>query len=350
MVVDKEKIGIVYHQDYLIHTQSHHPERKERLEYITQRLNAEKVDDLVIKKDPQPALVEEIELVHEPYYIKSVEDACLQGKSFLDMDTYILPESYRVALLSTGGAITGLRSIMNNDFKKCFVFNRPPGHHAEKDKAMGFCIFNSVAVAAEIAKKEFNLKRIAILDWDVHHGNGTQHNFEKDSQVLFISLHQSPAYPGTGRVEETGFNEGEGLTVNIPLPGGCGDDEYNLAFDRIVSPVLNQFRPELIIVSAGQDAYRLDPLAGMELSHRGYYDMARNVAEVAARWSNGRVLLCLEGGYHFEGQAEAVLQVLNALGCWGLSGHETENRTDSSMKGEKRIEEVARVHSAFWKL
>jgi len=350
MVKTGESVGVIYHPDYLIHTQNHHPERKERLEHINSKLNALTQNSMIIRKEAKPASRDEISLVHDLDYISAVEDACLRGSSFLDMDTYIVPQSFQVARLSSGGALTGLRGIMNNEFRKCFVLNRPPGHHAERNKAMGFCIFNSVAIAAEVAKRDFNFQRIAILDWDVHHGNGTQNSFARDNQVLFVSIHQSPAYPGTGRAEDVGFEGGRGFTVNIPLPAGCGDEEYSLVFDRIIEPVLNQFRPELIIVSAGQDAYRYDPLAGMELTHRGYFDMANFVALAADRWSDGRVLLCLEGGYHLEGQAEAVLQIMNALGRWNLPKPEPANRSDISIGIEKKVEEINRIQKSFWDL
>ena len=347
--MDKEEIiGIVYHPDYLIHTQGYHPERNERLEHIQAVLREHELAGRLEMMDPKPATVEDIALVHDLDYIHSVDRACREGRSSLDMDTYILPESYRVALLSAGGVLTGLNRIMDNSPKRVFVLNRPPGHHAEYDRAMGFCLFNNIAVAAEVAKRDFGLQRIAIVDWDVHHGNGTQHSFERDPQVLFISTHQSPAYPGSGSVHETGRGDGEGYTVNIPLPPGSGDPEYKLFFDEIIIPVLDQFKPELLLISAGQDAYRMDPLAGMQLTFSGYTMMAAELAALADRWCSGRMLLCLEGGYHLEGQAGAVLHVLNAIGRWGLPVTEKGPDLKPSDQAQRLLEDVRSTQGRFW--
>ncbi len=350
MANGKEKIGIVYDPAYLIHTQAQHPERKERLEHIIAALDQGGLMDLIEMFKPDSAEVEDIALVHDPGYIRSIEEACLSGKRFLDMDTYIVPESYRIALLSAGGVLTGLKKVMDSVPRKTFALNRPPGHHAERSTAMGFCLFNNVAIAAAAAGRDYGLKRIAIVDWDVHHGNGTQHAFEDNREVLFISTHQSPAYPGTGRLQEVGQGDGEGFNVNMPLPAGCGDVEYSLFFDRVVIPVLDQYKPELIIISSGYDAYRQDPLAGMSLTHRGFNYMAEVVTAAAERWSDGRVLLCLEGGYHLQGQAGAVVQVLNALGRWGLPITERAPDLAPVKHAQQRLQEVLEVQRAYWNI
>jgi len=215
---------------------------------------------------------------------------------------------------------------------------------------MGFCLFNNVAVAATVARRDYGLQRIAIVDWDVHHGNGTQHSFEGDPAVLFISIHQSPAYPGTGNLGEVGRGDGEGYTVNIPLPAGCGDPDYALFYEQIIVPILDQFKPELIIVSAGQDAYHQDPLAGMTLTHEGYHYMAETLAGVADRWAEGRLLLCLEGGYHLQGQAGAVVQVLSAIGHWDLPIGEKSPDHEPNSQVQQRLEEVLAVQRRYWKL
>jgi acetoin utilization deacetylase AcuC-like enzyme len=344
------KVGIVYHPDYLIHTQGQHPERKERLEHINAALREEDLLDKIVMREPKPAAVEDIALMHSLDHISAVEEACLSGKRFLDMDTYIVPESYQVALLSAGGVLAGLRMVMEDPGLKTFVLNRPPGHHAEKNQAMGFCLFNNVAVAAAVARRDYDLQRIAIVDWDVHHGNGTQHSFEDDSAVLFISIHQSPAYPGTGNLGEVGRGDGEGYTVNIPLPAGCGDRDYALFYEKVIVPILDQFKPELIIVSAGQDAYHQDPLAGMTLTHEGYHYMAETLAGVADRWAEGRMLLCLEGGYHLQGQAGAVVQILSAIGQWGLPIGENSPDLEPNRQVQQRLEEVLAVQRRYWKL
>lgn len=347
---NEEKLGLVYHPDYLIHTQSQHPERKERLEHIVAAITEGDLLKRVEMFEPLPAKVEEIALIHDRRYISSVEESCLNGEYSLDLDTYIVPDSYRVALFSAGGALTGLRKIFEQSLRKVFVLNRPPGHHAEKNRAMGFCLFNNIAVAAAVARRDYGLERIAIVDWDVHHGNGTQHSFENDRAVLFISLHQSPAFPGTGNTQEVGRGDGEGFTVNIPLPAGSGDAEYKIFFEQVVVPILDAYKPELLLVSAGQDAYRHDPLAGMALTHQGYYNMASSLAGVAERWSKGRMLLCLEGGYHLKGQAGAVVQVLNALGNWGLPVTEDTPISIPGIFALERLQQVMAIQRRYWPL
>lgn len=345
-----EIITLIYDQDYLIHTQGQHPERKERLEQIIVALDDDDLRGHFEMVRPKPASLEQIALVHDRGYIRSLEEACRSGKRFLDMDTYIVPESYDIALLSAGGALVGLEIVMADKGSKAFALNRPPGHHAEHSKAMGFCLFNNIAIAAEVARHEYGIDRIAIVDWDVHHGNGTQHSFEDSNEVLFISTHQSPAYPGTGSLGEVGRGDGEGYTVNIPLPPGCGDVEYRLCFEKVVIPILDQYQPELLLISAGQDAYHRDPLAGMSLTFDGYYFMAEALTAAAGRWSEGRVLLCLEGGYHLEGQAGAILQVLNALGQWGLPTPEKAPELEPGMHFQRRLVEVIERQKRYWDL
>ncbi len=350
MTAKKEKVGIVYHPDYLIHTQSYHPERKERLEKIIAGLKDYRDLNLVEMIDPEPANLDDLALVHDRDYISAVEKACREGRQSLDMDTYLTDESYRVALLAAGGAIGGLRKVMGKEPARVFALVRPPGHHAEYNQAMGFCLFNNIAIAAAVASRDYNLNRIAIVDWDVHHGNGTQHSFEKESKFLFISAHQSPAYPGTGQVREVGTDEGEGYTINIPLPPGSGDPEYALAFREIIIPVLDQYKPELLLISAGQDAYHMDPLASMKLTLKGYYDMAIALADVADRWCGGRMLLSLEGGYHLEGQAGAVKSILNALGGWDFPVEEGGPELKPTDEALRVLDEVRSVQNRFWKL
>ncbi len=347
---DPEVLGIVYHPDYLIHTDPHHPERKERLEHIWQKIDSGNLKDNYTVIQPEPADIDTISLVHELGYIESVEKACKQNVSGLDMDTYIVPESYEVALLSAGGAVRGLEEVMEGRFRRVFCLNRPPGHHAEDNRAMGFCIFNNIAIAARVAQKKYGLNRIAIVDWDVHHGNGTQHEFAADKEVLFFSVHQSPNFPGTGSIKETGRGEGEGYTINVPLPPGCGDSDYLKAFKEILVPVMQEFQPQLLMLSAGQDAYHLDPLASMKLTIRGYYEMASMLGEIADEYANGRFLSCLEGGYHLEGQAEVILQAMNALGTWNLP---VPNENGDSYTGEmsgRKINEVKEAQKHYWRI
>lgn len=344
-----EKIALIYHNDYLIHTDAGHPERKERLDYIIDKLQGEEVRDEHIIIEPEKATVEDIALIHDISYIQSIKEACDRNDGFLDMDTYIVPESYEVALRSAGGALRCLTEIMKGNYNKAFSIGRPPGHHAERSRAMGFCLFNNIAIAAQAAKERYGLERIAIIDWDVHHGNGTQHSFEDDNRVLFFSVHQSPAYPGTGNAKEVGKEKGEGYTINVPLPGGCGDDDYRYVFNEIVVPVLKEYQPQIIMVSAGQDAYHKDMLAGMNLTLQGYYDMAYIISELAAELCDNRVLACMEGGYHLDGQANAVISALNGFGHWGLPVIQENIVPYEGDMVKRKVDDIKKIHKKYWK-
>lgn len=315
--MEDRKIGIVYHPDFLIHHKPAHPEKKERLQAILTQLNAENLLEKLVQLEPVPATINEVGKVHTPEQIALLHSLCKLQKSQLDADTYLVPQSYDVALLSAGAALTAMRSVMGGKLDVCFSLGRPPGHHAEPQRSMGFCLFNNIAIAARLAQEEYGLKRILILDWDVHHGNSTQKVFYHQNSVLFISVHQNPAYPGTGHICDTGAGAGAGYNVNIPLPPGSGDTEYSRAFTEIVRPLAERYQPELVMISAGQDSYHGDPLAAMALSYSGFAEMARHAKEIADCFAGGKIVLTLEGGYHLRGQAEAVITVLSELGNWG---------------------------------
>lgn len=348
MSQERETIGIVYHPDYLIHTNHGHPERKERLEAIRELLNEPDFHEITVMLEPEYADLSDITLVHSADHVNFIDSACKKNQDFLDMDTYIVPESYRVALLSSGGAITGLKETMEGSARKVFALVRPPGHHAEKDRAMGFCLFNNIAIAARVAQRDFGLKKIAIIDWDVHHGNGTQNAFYEDDGVLFISLHQSPAYPGTGHIDDTGNGKGEGFNINIPLSGGNGDGDYLKIFQDIVVPVLEDYGPQLIMVSAGQDSHIKDPLAGMNVTEEGYFYMAAALKEVARESAEGRMLLCLEGGYHLEAQSKSVGKVIESLSRAEVDFKAAAQNIASGPAVDKRIEQVKEKMSPYW--
>jgi acetoin utilization deacetylase AcuC-like enzyme len=342
--------GIVYHPDFLLHTNPHHPERKERLEAILALLAGENLFSRLEQLSPLPAVPEEVTLVHTPQHLESVRRMVAGGNSYLDADTYLTRHSFDVALLAAGGALCAMRAVLGGNLRTCFSLGRPPGHHAEPENAMGFCLFNNGAIAARAAVKEFGLSRILFLDWDVHHGNGTQDSFYHDPEVLFVSVHQSPAYPGTGHLHETGAGRGLGYNVNIPLPPGCGDNEYDMAFSEVIEPLAAAYRPEVVMVSSGHDTYHADPLAGMNLSFRGFANMARHVREIAETFCDGRVVLFLEGGYHLQGQAEAVVTILSELGRWGRPVREEEVRACGPAFGDPRKAiAAAREHSPLLK-
>jgi len=257
--------------------------------------------------------VEWLETVHESRYIKMVEGICKNGGGMLDPDTHVGSESYQVALLAAGGVMAGVKAVMNKKIKNSFCAIRPPGHHAERDKAMGFCIFNNVAVGARYVQKRFGLKKILIVDWDVHHGNGTQNIFLEDPSVFYFSIHQFPYYPGSGSEGEVGEGKGEGYTFNMPMFAGSGDLEYIEAFQNILYPLASKFSPEFVFISAGFDAHEEDPLAGINLSEAGYKRMTEVITRLAFEFCEGRLVSVLEGGYNFRSLSVSVEKHIRAL-------------------------------------
>ena len=247
--------------------------------------------------DARDATLDELSLVHDRRYVEAVKRVADDGGGWVDPDTLIMSRSYDAAARASGGALAALDGILDGRIRSAFCLLRPPGHHAEPAQAMGFCIFNSVAIAAATARTTHGLDRIAIVDFDVHHGNGTQDMFYADRSVLYVSTHQFPFYPGTGAAAETGAGVGQGYNINVPLRAGCGDQTYARVFQEIVMPALDRFAPQLIVVSAGYDAHFADPLAGQQLSVDGYGRLVSTIAASADRWCEGRILFALEGGY-----------------------------------------------------
>ena len=297
------KIAWVYHEDFLAHdTGAGHPERADRLRALVDGLERAGLVGRMERLDFEPAGADEIAALHDLAYIRRAESACRRGERTLDSaDTAISEASYDVARLAVGGALAAADAVAGGEVERAFCAMRPPGHHAERDRAMGFCLFNSVALAADRLVRRHGLERAAIVDFDVHHGNGTQHLFERRADVLYISLHEDPRslFPGTGYADETGEGPGEGFTLNIPMPPG-GDEEYKQAFKERVLPKLRDYRPEALLISAGFDAAAEDPLAHMELTEDAFAWMTDNLLGVADRFCAGRVVSLLEGGYDLD--------------------------------------------------
>lgn len=308
-----ERTAIVWSDEYEDHDTGSHPESPERIGAIARALRGAGMFDDRLVLAPDPAPIKAILAVHSPEVVDLVQRAADQGGAWLDPDTFVSERSYGVALLAAGGACRAIDAVMEEEAPRAFALVRPPGHHSEPDRAMGFCLFNNIAVAAQHALNAYGLERVAIVDWDVHHGNGTQAAFWRDPQVLFVSLHQYPFYPGTGWSSERGAGDGEGYTVNIPLPAGSDDGVYTSMFEERVVPSVEAFEPQLILVSAGYDPHINDPLAMMRVSTAGFGDFARMLHALAVRVCEGRLVLILEGGYNLSALGEGVVETIRAL-------------------------------------
>ena len=307
------KVGIVYDPIYLKHDTGQHVENTQRLEAIVSHLEQTQLKQQLIPITPGAASIEEISLVHHKQYISRIQDTAQRGGGWLDADTVMSTDSYEAAIYAAGGVIRATEAVMNEKVGSAFALVRPPGHHATSQRAMGFCLFNNVAIATGWALAKYELERILIIDFDVHHGNGTQATFYDNPRVLYISTHQYPFYPGTGSIDEIGAGEAEGATVNIPLPAGCGDAEYLQVFDQIIIPAAKRFSPQLILVSAGYDPHWADGIALMQLTTSGFGQMVKIIKGLADELCNGHLVFALEGGYNLNALAVSVKATLDVL-------------------------------------
>jgi len=300
--------GFVYDAIYLKHdTGSGHPERPERLTAIVDRLEQKGVLKDLVRLKPAAASLKWITTVHTPEYVEHVRKSCQAGIGYVDSpDAPASRISYEVALDAVGGVQSAVDAVMAGTVRNAFCAVRPPGHHALKDKAMGFCLFNNVAIAAKYIQKKHKLGKVLIVDWDVHHGNGTQAILYGDPTVFYFSIHQSPFYPGTGGAEEKGVGKGLGFTLNVPLAAGCGDAEYKKAFVEKLRPAAAAFKPDFVLVSAGFDAAKDDLLGQMKVTPEGFAELTRIVKGIAEQYCQGRLVTVLEGGYNLESLAASV--------------------------------------------
>jgi acetoin utilization deacetylase AcuC-like enzyme len=289
-----------------------HPERPERLRAVRDALTAAGLYQRAHELPTRLAEDAELGLVHSAGYIDELGRLLPDRSGWLDSDTYYSPGTWDAARSAVGAVIDATRTVLSGQHQRALALVRPPGHHALADRAMGFCLFNNIAVAAADARAR-GATRVAVLDWDVHHGNGTEHIFYSDPSVLYLSCHEFPQYPGTGRPEDLGQGPGLGANVNVALPTHSGDREYEAAFTRVFIPALQRFAPDIILVSAGFDAHVADPLAGMKVTRAGYAAMARAVCDVADRVCEGRLVCALEGGYDLDGLAESTTALFEEL-------------------------------------
>ena len=300
-------IALLVNPEQVGHRAEGHPERPER---VTAIIEAVKASDLGLKPQvAQSAPEEMIHRVHDPSYATMLDRAAASGGGYLDPDTYITPVSMLAARTAAGALVEGVQQVVDGRVHHAFAVVRPPGHHAEHARAMGFCLINNVGIGI-VAARARNIRRIAVLDFDVHHGNGTQHSFEADAEVFYASTHQYPFYPGTGGAAERGAH---GNVLNVPLASGSGDRAFLGAWEKKIGPALSSFRPELLLVSAGFDAHRDDPLAGLEVTTDGYRELARLINGWAMAYCRGRSVWALEGGYDLRALGESVVACLGVL-------------------------------------
>jgi acetoin utilization deacetylase AcuC-like enzyme len=312
-VPNEERTALVFSDYSAGHETGSHPENETRIQAIRQRLQSEMLlaDRPVYSAEPVAPEVPCI--VHHESVVERVQTMVASGGGMIDGDTIVSPGSLDAGLAAVGAAIRATDLVLSGEHRRAFAIARPPGHHAERSRQMGFCLFNSIAIAAASALQTFGLDRIAILDWDVHHGNGTQDIFYESNHVFFCSMHQWPLFPGSGLEHERGTGSGEGFTLNLPLPAGTGDNDYLSIIDNVVAPAFRDFQPELIMVSAGFDAHIDDPLSMMAVSETGFGAIAHKVGILANELTNGQLVLVLEGGYNLRALSDSLVAVLRGL-------------------------------------
>ncbi len=331
-----------------------HPESPTRLKTIMKELKRWLKTERCTLIEPKPASLQDLKLVHKPNYIQLVKRRCLLGKGALNSgDTIVCKESYDAAIMAAGGALTAVNLVMEGKFQNAFALVRPPGHHAGPDHAMGFCIFNNAALAATHLLQSFNLTRVAILDIDAHHGNGTQSIFYNTRNVLYISLHQDPrSFPKTGFAEEIGEGEGRGYTVNIPLPLLTSDYIYLKAFDSLVTPILKQYKPQFLIISAGFDGHYTDPIGKLRLSALTYSKIFDKILNLASKLCGNKLTAILEGGYSLDFLGKLVTLAIAKMAGFSYNIKDTliSMKQRNRRKAEETLKNLKEIHSSFWKL
>ncbi len=345
LAVNMPRSAIVTDPVFLKHEPGpYHPENPQRIQTLLDLAGEVAGGGDRFELLPLRAAVQaELELAHGPDYIDLVRSTSAHNRFALDGDTITCRDSFGVALMAVGGFLQLLDAVAAADYGNGFTMARPPGHHALRNRGMGFCLFNTVAIGARYLQEKHGARRVAIMDWDVHHGNGSQDAFYDDPSVLFLSTHQYPYYPGTGAADEVGSGRGEGYTVNVPLPAGCADAEYLAVFRDIIVPAIERYEPDWLLVSAGFDSHRDDPLAAMGVTESGFAVMANALLELARKHTGGKIAFLLEGGYDLVALRNSVATVLECM--------QSEEAASFEAGGERiaaRIREVLQIRERYW--
>ncbi|MDE2651873.1 MAG: histone deacetylase [Chloroflexota bacterium] len=337
------------HSQFTAHDYPRHPEHAGRIQAIWQQLKAQGLREQLLSITPAPASDAQIRAVHSAAHLNRLVDIAGQERTvFIDQDTYALPVSLETARLAAGAVIDAVDAVCDGRAQRALALVRPPGHHATAERQMGFCLLNNIAMAARHAQNEYGLKKALIFDYDVHHGNGTQDIFYSDPSVMFISIHQSPFYPGSGAINEIGAGAGRGATLNLPIAGGHGDETYQRLFEQVVAPASEKFAPDLMLVSLGFDAHFADPLASMRLSLGGYDWLARACMALAEKVAKGKIVFVMEGGYDLTALAHGWCNIARAtLGIDSISdpygpapGEAAMGRIDKLITAARRLHKL----------
>jgi len=343
--VSASKTGIVYDPIFLKHTQPGHPENANRLNAIINNLESNNLLPLLEKVPSRCATIEELCYCHSENYIKRVKEVCLEGGGYLDADTYVTEFSFDAATTAVGSLINLTNKVCSGSSNNGYALVRPPGHHALTGSGMGFCIFGNAAIAVKAALKNFKVENVAIVDFDVHHGNGTEAMVKDDPNILYISTHQFPYYPGTGGKAKVGSDVAAGTVLNIPLEPGIGDEGFQRIYNELIIPKLEEFNPNIIIVSAGYDAHWNDPLANLNLSLTGYSWISKALVDLSEKVCNGKIVFTLEGGYNLDVLSNGVTNSIRAL----LNYDDFEDPIGAHQQEEPEInellEEIKKIHS-----
>jgi len=342
--MNKSTTGIAFDPIFLKHDQQGHPENAKRLESIIFGLQEKGLLEKVKHINSRSAEIDEIAICHKKEYVEYVKEFCKKGGGYFDPDTYSNQNSYTAAATAIGSSIDLVKAVIEGELKNGFALLRPPGHHALANRSMGFCLFGNIAIAAKVALTQSGVSKVAIVDFDVHHGNGTQALVGDDPNILFISSHQYPFYPGTGSIREIGDGEAEGTIVNIPLQAGVGDNGFKSVYKKIVIPLLERFKPELILVSAGYDAHWEDPLANLNLSLTGYNWISRELIKSAEKICNSKIVFFLEGGYNLQVLSDGVANTIRGLLGIELFEDPLGKPNDEEPDIERVINELIRIH------